>query len=1092
MVRAAGESVSVSGISLAWLGIAAIAATQWASGYSPDRLDLPGEEAQAVRQSPTVSPWPTRYVKAVYTTKDWLPDNAIRTLLQTRDGYLWVGTRGGLARFDGREFLVHRDFPHEPCTALAEDGRGQLWVGTASGGLFRLSAQGVVRITQANGLPDNRVLSLCAARSGDLWVGTLDGLGRLRGGRWETVVLPGPDPHSGSVLKRAIHAIHEDDSGRLWLSRSQGVSRLSPEDGLHDEFVMPPGTLTQPALITGQPGGAVWLLADWGLSIYDDGRFQPRPGGPGILTHPCLGFLVDRADDLWMGGDSTGLYRADPEGRLVRYGIAEGLSDNWITCLFEDREGTLWIGTERGGLNRWTSAPVQMLTLEDGLPHPNVWTVAACPADPDRVWLGTDEGLALCDGGMVRPVTLPRPLYSRAVRALHTDRLGRLWIGTGDSVECLAGDQLVTHRWRAEAAANKVRVMVSDQKGNVWVGRESGLMLWSDDQWHQFGQEQGLPHSDVRVLHEDHDGWLWAGTFGGGLARLRLLSPSAMTGPSSPGHDSPSIEVRTIASPLGRGANFVWALHIDASGVLWAGTRGGLLRLTPHRPIQATTASAADGSRPEFDVRLFTAEDGLFDEVINEIIEDDAGRLWFGADRGIFSVVKTDFDARLSGQIERLRCKVYDVADGLIVSETNGQKSQPAACRTADGRLWFPTPRGVAVINPAAVEEKSPPLPVIRRLVLNGKVAFDDHAWPLSGFRDASIGSDRHVHLTVPPASHRSLEVAYGAVALQGQERLRFRYRLEGVDADWVDAGDRETVNYENLRPGQYRFSVRTVRWFGGAASPATTLGVGFEPSLGEQRWFQVLVASLACGGVFAMWRGRLRQRDRSHQFQHQTELIRQREWIAQDLHDALGSSLTRLRSMSHHLRAHVHEGPAREGLDRLSTEVDHLLGRMRVFLDGTDGQDRVLADLLAEIREHAATMLDEAGLVAHWDFPAHVESILLDARTCRAAILVMWEALANVVRHAHASEVRVAARVLTRARNPSAWLELGVVDNGCGLPDRDPAHALEIPQETRGKRRGIEGMRSRIRAFGGEFKLLSSPGKGTSIVFRLPISSRI
>ncbi|MCZ7636152.1 MAG: ATP-binding protein [Verrucomicrobia bacterium] len=474
------------------------------------------------------------------------------------------------------------------------------------------------------------------------------------------------------------------------------------------------------------------------------------------------------------------------------------------------------------------------------------------------------------------------------------------------------------------------------------------------------------------------------------------------------------------------------------------------------------------------------------------MIEDDSGRLWFGADRGIFSVAKTDFDARLSGQIDRLQCKIYDVDDGLIISETNGQKSQPAACRTPRWSSLVSHPAGCCGHRPGGRRGVPPPVPVIHRLVLNGKVAFDDQAWPLSSFRDAPSGSNLRVDLRVSPASHRSLEVAYGAVALQGKERLRFRYRLEGVDPDWVDAGDRETVNYENLRPGHYRFSVRTVRWFGGAASPVTTLGVAFEPSLGETRWFQMLVAGLACAGGFAMWRGRLRQRDRSHQFQRQTDLIRQREWIAQDLHDALGSSLTRLRAMSHHLRAHVHEGPAREGLDRLSTEVDHLLGRMRVFLDGTDGQDRVLGDLLAEIREHAATVLDEAGLLACWDFPTHPENLLLDARACRAAVLVMWEALANVVRHAHASEVRVAARVLARRGDPSTWLELAVVDNGCGLPARDPADALQTPQETRGKRRGIEGMRSRIHAFGGEFKLLSSPGKGTSIVFRLPILRRL
>jgi ligand-binding sensor domain-containing protein/signal transduction histidine kinase len=1074
------------------LGIATIAATQWVGGDSLDRTGTGGRVVLGEDRNMAVTSWPSRFVRTVYTTKDWLPDNAIRTLLQTRDGYLWAGTRSGLARFDGREFRVHRDFPRESCTALAEDGQGQLWVGTASGGLVRLSAQGAVRLTRADGLADDRVLSLCAALSGDLWVGTMNGLNRLHRGRWEAIVLTEPDPHSASDVQLAVHAIHEDASGGIWLSRSQGVSRLSPANDLQEEFVIPPGTLATPALISGQPGGETWVLADWAVSVWDNGRIQPRPGGPETMKHPGQGFLADRAGNRWMGGDNTGLYRVDPEGRLFRFGVAEGLSDLWITCLLEDREGNLWIGTERGGLNRWTPAPVQMLTVEDGLPHPNVWTVATCPIDPDRVWIGTDDGLAVCQGGVIRPVTLPKPLFSPNVRALHPDRLGRLWIGTGDSLECLTADQLVTHRWQAAPAANKIRAILCDQAGNLWAGREFGLMLRQGDRWHHLGSADGLPHVDVRVLREDRDGSVWAGTFGGGLAHIRLTPGSPAAGSLPPGVEAPRIAIETLELPGGPGANFVWSLHIDTDGVLWAGTRRGLVRLAPRRFAAGPAGLASGGSLHQFEMRLFTAEDGLFDEVINEVIEDDFGRLWFGADRGIYSVAKTDLDALRSGAIERLRCKVFDVADGLVVNETNGQKSQPAACRTPDGRLWFPTPRGVAVIDPTAVEEKPPPPPVIQRLVLNGKVAFDDQAWPFSGFRDTSNGSDRHLHLSVPPASHRSLEVAYSAVALHARERLRFRYRLEGVDSDWVDAGDRETVNYENLRPGHYRFSVRTVQWFGGVASAATTLGVTLEPSLLEQRWFQVLAASLACGAVFAAWRGRSRQKDRVHQFHRQSELIRQREWIAQDLHDALGSSLTRLRSMSRQLRDRVHEGPVREGLDRLSTEVDHLLGRMRVFLDGTDGQDRVLADLLAEIREHAATLLDEAGMCPRWDFPTHTENMLLDARTCRAAILVIWEALANVVRHAHASEVRVAARVLTRTGNRLAWLELAVADNGCGLPVRDPGDALDDPQEKRGKRRGLEGMRSRIRAFGGEFKTLSSPGKGTSIVFRLPISRRL
>jgi ligand-binding sensor domain-containing protein len=788
--------------------------------------------------APTSAPWPHR----VWDRRHGLPDQRVLAVCQTRDGFLWIGTRNGLARFDGQSFTAfsrqtHAALPSDLITALVEDRDGSLWIGTPEG-LLRWDGRQFRVVPLPVPVPGEvaAVRGLTPARGGGVWVSTAHALVRAQGAE-SRLVAQGRDGDCA--------ALWEDADGTLWVAGSYTLRRfnaaLEEQPGWrHPDHAEGGVGITAAArdaagrlVVQSQklnPGAALGGYHRLQLWEVGEGRWQLLHTVPEANSGRPLFLLPLRDGSLLWPDSPSGLERLH-DGRLSPIPAPWLPAEEYALCALEDHEGGLWLGTENSGLFRLRQPAFQTLTRTDGLPHDNTWTILPTGGD---VWVGTDDGLVrlgekargnslLRDSPPLRDSIAPSggaggapPLHllaGRRVLALNAEPSGALWIGLGDGLARWAGGRLENVRfpafWTNTADAqlrqwNKLRCLATTGDGGVWVGLPSGLMQMHAGGGRFYRLVQGR-ETEVRALLPARDGSLWAGTHGHGLARLQ---PPPADGPPlldriQPGRwevqpfDAPRLTTRD-----GLSSDRVWWLHEDADGVLWAGTDHGLNRLAfPRGPTNAPAIFA------------FTTRHGLPDNLVNYAVEDDHGHLWVAHDRGLYRVAKADLEAVAAGRAATARCVTYDEADGLLSREANGQKSQPAGAKTPDGRLWFCTTHGVGVVDPARVlAAPAPPPPVaLDRVVADEELLLGDGA-------DAPDGPSPHL----PPGRGRVVEFAYAATSFDAPARLRFQYRLTGYETRWHDAGPRRVAYYTNLDPGAYRFEVRALNREGTpSAAPA-------------------------------------------------------------------------------------------------------------------------------------------------------------------------------------------------------------------------------------------------------------------------------
>ena len=828
--------------------VAAIAASCLA-GWLANAPDAP---LQALDPAKAV----TQYLLDVWQAEQGLPQNSVSAVLRTRDGYLWAGTEQGLVRFDGIRFTVFdrrntEAMPSNGISALLEDRAGQLWVGTARGLVKRASAGGgFERVDAAAG--DLRISTLLEDRHGRLWVGTRGaGLLRLEAGK---LIAPAsePDP-SPSVTAlppgRRIRALREAADGALWLATEAGVSRfigrelttLTQRDGLLDNSTFD---------LWFDPDGTLWIATDGGLQRLRDGHLR------GFTTR-------------------------------------DGLSSNQIRALYRDRAGSFWVGTQGGGLNR--------LRAEAGPSR----DAAESTAPPQPV--GT---LETSETFVIGVLDAARGLSSNIVNAILEDSEGSLWLGTSTGGLARLRDGRVTTFGRAEGLpADVVYATLEDRQGAVWLGMSSGGVAriraggnGGDGAVRIFGIADGLPSATVTALAEDEGGTVWAGTYGGGLARFeggrfrvpfdrrRLADPSVYallaarggglwigTGggglhrlTADPGGHREHLETWTVADGLPGG--FVQALLEEPRGALWIGTNEGLARLEGGRLAAWTTADGlpdrsvlalhqepagalwigtAGGGLSQFaDGRFATVQvgEGLAEDMVGRLLPDRSGRLWMCGNRGLSAVVVSEVEELFAGRRERIVPLTLGAGDGMRSAECYGG-TQPAGMVTRDGHLWFPTIRGAVVFDPDHLPTNPHPPPVvIESLEVDGNGLA-----PRDGMRLA--------------AGSHALEIDYTALALREPGKVRFRYRLEGFDPGWTEAGARRVAYYTELPHGDYRLEVRAANEDGVWNDTGASLAFSVAPRLVETGWFRLLAAATGLALLYAtyrlrVWRLEARQRE--------------------------------------------------------------------------------------------------------------------------------------------------------------------------------------------------------------------------------------
>ncbi len=792
----------------------------------------------------------TQYVQTVWRMENGLPHNTIRAIVQSRDGYIWLGTYGGLVRFDGVRFKVfdnrNSGLRDNEVRTLAEDQDGTIWVGTSSGGLHRLRGETLAPFDK--GISHRTINALTLDRDGSLWVGSSGGVYQIRDATARHI---GESAESGMHVQALLA-----DGDRMWIGSTTGLFVLAGDR--ISRVPIPDSGETAISALSKDKAGRLWIgLITRLLEMETAGAASPPvvrrqwrlPDVWGMIS----AILEDRDLNVWIGTYGGGLYRI-ANGRLDRFSIERGFVDHRPWGLYEDREGNLWVAT-RSGLVRMTDGPATTFGALEGLP---VDLARAVAEDRDgSILAGTTEGMARLRGGEVRAFTTRDGLPPGAVRGFLRDRKGRLWISTqAGAVEMDSTNDRFGRRVGVAdgAPSNGMRFLVEDKEGRVWLGTEAGVALAPR------GLGEGrieVPPSlaDLRThvieaLYVDREGGLWIGTLRAGLVHFS--------------------EGRVERSPLMEGASIgVRAFYQDEEGAMYVGTIGGGLFVR---------------RRGESSFRRITTREGLADDAIWSILQD-GDTLWMSSDRGVLSTKRSSIWAFLEGRAAAVVVdRVIDTRDGMKSMECNGGGGL-AGVLARDGRMWFPTARGVVVIDPKKVNA-----PTLRPGLAIEETVIDRVVQP------------RRAEIDVPPGS-RDIEIHYTGFNYLDPASLRFRYRLENYDRTWVDAGERRVAYFASLPPGDYRFLVQgSIR--GGEWSPVSdTRRVIVHPRLVETFGFRAAAAMATLGLLAGLVNRRTKQlRAREEQL---TALVAVRTAELQQANAQLGrlASVDHLTGIANHRR---------------------------------------------------------------------------------------------------------------------------------------------------------------------------------------------
>ena len=952
------------------------------------------------------------YSRRVWQTQDGLPQDTINALVQTSDGYLWIGTSGGLVRFDGFRFTI---FDRENTSALREEsvyslycGRdGTLWIGTEGGGLVRYQAGTFRRFAASEGLTNGFVRVIYEDHGGILWIGTDRGLFRFYGGKLTRV-----DNQAG-IPSMSVHAMHEDNKGSLWVGGS-GLVVLS--DGVAGVYRSSRSLADNSVRdIAESHDGTIWVATISGLHRVQSGNPGDVFSSNTVIHHNTSLLYRTKDGDLWAGTYGQGLFRYATGGPVV-YRAPAILPDNYILALLEDSEGNVWVGTQNGLLRLSRSVVTTVATGLPGAPE----SIRAIYEDRDRsVWMTTLSGrLYRLEGSNALPATLPAGLSVLKVRTVLRDRTGALWIGTeGEGAAKLSPSGIVKYTMKQGLINDFVRAFCQSRDGSLWIGTDSGLSHWKDGKFQNYHTADGLAYGSVRALLEDRAGDLWVAT-DGGLNRFRT---GLMIRDSN---------LDTLAGEK------IWAMHEDPDGGLWFGTRGAGLFLLQDGKLTG-----------------LTTKHGLPNNSIHQIFEDQMGNLWMGGPSGVFSVNRRDLKQIRSQPSHRPAISLYGTSEGMETNQINGGV-QPAGTISSAGEIWFPSTRGAVRIAPNLSVRTPVPRVLVEHIVSEGQ--------------EVALGE----RVDVGPGEGR-LEIGYTAVRLRSSERIRFRYKLEGFESDWTEAGGRRAAYYTNLPPGSYRFRVAAYEVDDPRYSSEASVGVRLLPHFYETAWFAALFVAVLAGAGFATYRLHLGQIHARF-----AAVLAERNRLAREMHDTLIQGCVGVSTLLDAAASLQKSSPdlTKELLERAQTQARASVDEARRAvwnLRHEAGDGKGLVPALERLAQQVALA---SGV--RIDFETVGKPFPLDAQIEHDLVMIAKEAVLNAVHHGRPENV------LLTGSFESTHLQVRISDNGCGF---EPLMESSKP----GEHYGLVGMNERAKHMGGTFALDSQPGRGTRVSVTIPIRPR-
>lgn len=957
-----------------------------------------------------------------------LPQNSVIAMTQTRDGYLWLGTQQGLARFDGVHFKTFNDgntpgLNSTTITKLFEDSRGYLWVGTQNSGVVIVDKKGILsRIDLGSDAAQSRLLDICEDQAGIVYLWLSNGqlysykdgnVGILFGFCWRIMV---------------------ENSGWTWVGTPSGEMhsfRYIPGSNPLAFQVGDDLSAGYLDFLLASKRGGYWRFANGQIEKWNSNRLDgisiPYPWDTNRVGVNAA--CEDQDGNLIVGTSGDGIFWFDLSGKSQRLSsVNPGLSHNTILSLLMDREGNLWVGTDGGGLNR-----VRRQVFDVAESGRNVQSL--CQDTNGVFWAMSGNELVSLDHGRrsAYPVeqTAPGPPRDRPDGAVLVDSQGRIWAGNGyGGVLELRGD-LLRSAPGSRFIRRSVFSMFEDRSRKLWVGAQNGLAVWDGSSWKPYPiPNLSLSHA-VHAIVQDVEGNLWIGTEGAGLQCLRQG------------------RCETFNRTNGLPSNNISSLYLDHDRVLWVGTSGGLAR---------------------FDRGHWTSyskNEGMITDSIAYIIEDDLGNLWLGSTAGLMCVQKKELNEIAAGNAKTALFRSFGEADGLPSSECSFG-FQPAACRASDGKLWFPTILGIASVKPASLKHNTnSPLVVIESTVIDGVPQNSD-----------ALYEPPPTAVTISPGRER-LEIRFTSLNLTAPLKGRFKYKLEGYDSAWTEKpGDVRFASYPKLPPDNYEFHVRACNEDGIWSESDAVLAVHVLPPFWRTWWFISASAAFLLGMIVASvyFASTLKLHRQLESLRQQEALEKERARIARDLHDQLGANLTQVALLGEMAETDKDspeevETHARQ-ISQTARETTHALDEIVWTVNPSND---TLDGLINYVCKYAQEFLAMADLRYRLEVPSQLPTTPISPELRHNVFLAAKESVNNVVKHARAT---------------SAWLRLHLEPHQFTLEIEDNGRGVAPADEKKG-RSGLRNMRKRMEDIGGKFEIAPGAEGGTKIRLTAPLNSK-
>lgn len=967
-----------------------------------------------------------------WTTNNGLPQNSVRGALQTSDGYIWFTTLDGLVRFDGVRFTVFnkansKGLPSNRLVNLFAEADDTLWISTEENGVVRYRNGEFRSFTKDDGLPSDHVPVLRIHLDGNIYVYTPDGAARFDGVRF-TRFQTAAEIRQSEFLYAPSGTFWEINQNSLVSVKGGQKSVFELPADLKKEF-SPDYNFFYLIHLFEDGDGVLWISANTpdGYSLggrlfkFANGKFEEILA-EGMPPSVVLEIAQDRRGNLWLATIASGACRLS-ESKFTCFSAENQIASKFIPKIFTDREGTLWISTDSAGIYRLREQFITSFSRNEGLAETNVYPILE--EREGAFWIGSLGGLARYKDGRITNYSKSDGLVNSDVQALCKDRNGRLWIGSYNGLQYFENGKF---HFPAEGFSQNVKVpqffdIHQDRDGNLWFATLSGLLRYDGSSTKLYTTGDGLPGNSIKVILENDDGSLWIGTQSG----LSLMKDEKFT---------------NYTDKDGLAGNYIRAIYKDETGTLWIGTYdSGLSRFKDGR------------------FTTYTVESGLSSNGVFQILEDEAENFWISSNQGIYRVSREQLNEFAEGRRLDVGSILFGKSDGMLTTEANGG-GQPAGIKASDGRLWFPTQNGVAIINPASQEVNPLPPPVVIENALIDNQKLNDLA--------------KGIELA---PGQTSLEIHYTGLTFIRPEQVKFRYRLEGLDENWREAGSRREAFYQHLPPGEYVFHVIAANSDNVWNEQGAKIPITVNPPLYRRWWFILMMVLIFSGIIIAFVRRRISKltKERIAQQTFSRQLIasqeQERKRIAAELHDSLGQRLVVIKNLAlMFLNAKNGNTVSNESIENISAEASHAIGEVKEISYNLRPYQLDRIGLTKAIQ----AIVRSSQTASTVEFSSEIEDI--DDYFPKDAEInfyrIVQECVNNLIKHSEATAASVKIKLA------GTYLDLEISDNGKGF----------VPGQTESKTGGfgLTGIVERAEIFGGNVEIKSAPQQGTTVKIRL------